>query len=52
MSKKTVLTLQEMKEQGQKITMVTAYDYSGAMLSQKAGRYHTGWGFAPDGNAG
>lgn len=37
MSKKTVLTLQEMKDQGDKITMVTAYDYSGAMLSQKAG---------------
>jgi 3-methyl-2-oxobutanoate hydroxymethyltransferase len=37
MSKKTTLSLQAMKEQGEKITMVTAYDYSSAYLSQKAG---------------
>lgn len=37
MSKRTTLTLQAMKEQGEKITMITAYDYSSAMLSEKAG---------------
>jgi 3-methyl-2-oxobutanoate hydroxymethyltransferase len=37
MSKKTTLSLQAMKEQGEKITMITAYDYSGAMLAEKAG---------------
>lgn len=37
MSKKTTLTLQAMKDQGEKITMITAYDYSSALLSQKAG---------------
>ncbi len=37
MSKGTTLTLQAMKEQGEKITMITAYDYSSAMLSEKAG---------------
>lgn len=37
MSKQTTLTLQKMKEQGEKITMVTAYDYSGATLAQLAG---------------
>lgn len=37
MSKKTTLKLQAMKEQKEKITMITAYDYSSAMLSEKAG---------------
>lgn len=37
MAKKTTLTLQAMKEQGEKITMITAYDYSSALLSEKAG---------------
>jgi len=37
MAKKTTLTLQEMKAQGEKITMITAYDYSSATLAQKAG---------------
>ena len=37
MSKLTTLKLQEMKEKGEKITMITAYDYSGAMLAQAAG---------------
>lgn len=37
MSKQTTLTLQKMKEQGEKITMVTAYDYSSATLAQLAG---------------
>ena len=37
MSKRTTLTLQAMKEQGEKIIMITAYDYSSAMLSEKAG---------------
>ncbi len=37
MAKQTTLTLQKMKEQGEKITMVTAYDYSSATLAQLAG---------------
>ena len=37
MSKKTTVSLQSMKADGEKITMVTAYDYSGAMLAEKAG---------------
>ena len=37
MSKKTTLSLQDMKINGEKITMITAYDYSGAMLAEKAG---------------
>lgn len=37
MAKKTTLSLQTMKENGEKITMVTAYDYSSATLVQRAG---------------
>ncbi len=37
MSKKTTLSLKAMKENGEKITMITAYDYSSATLAQKAG---------------
>lgn len=37
MSKKTTLSLKAMKEKGEKITMITAYDYSSATLAQKAG---------------
>lgn len=35
--KTTVTTLQKMKEEGQKITMLTAYDYSTAKLEDAAG---------------
>ena len=35
--KKTVSTLQQAKENGQKITMLTAYDYSTAKLMDEAG---------------
>lgn len=35
--KNTVITLQQMKEQGQKISMLTAYDYSTAKLEDEAG---------------
>ena len=35
--KNTVVTLQQMKEQGQKISMLTAYDYSTAKLIDEAG---------------
>jgi 3-methyl-2-oxobutanoate hydroxymethyltransferase len=35
--KKTLLDLQTKKEQGQPITMLTAYDYSSAMLVDRAG---------------
>ena len=34
---KTALSLKSMKENGEKITMITAYDYSSATLAQKAG---------------
>ena len=37
MAKITTLKLQEMKDKGEKITMVTAYDYSTACLVEKAG---------------
>ncbi len=37
MAKKTTLSLKTMKENGEKITMITAYDYSSATLAQKAG---------------
>lgn len=37
MSKKTTISLKEMKANGEKITMITAYDYSGASLAEKAG---------------
>lgn len=37
MAKKTTLSLKSMKENGEKITMITAYDYSSATLAQKAG---------------
>lgn len=37
MAKKNVLKLQAMKEQGEKITMVTAYDYPMAYYAQEAG---------------
>ena len=37
MSKKTTLSLKAMKEKGEKITMITSYDYSSATLVQKAG---------------
>ena len=37
MAKKTTLSLGTMKENGEKITMITAYDYSSASLVQKAG---------------
>ena len=37
MAKITTLKLQEMKEKGEKITMVTAYDYPTACLVEKAG---------------
>ncbi|MCR5690699.1 MAG: 3-methyl-2-oxobutanoate hydroxymethyltransferase [Eubacterium sp.] len=35
--KNTVLTLQKMKEEGKKISMLTAYDYSTAKLEDQAG---------------
>ena len=35
--KNTVLTMQKQKEQGEKISMLTAYDYSTAKLMDKAG---------------
>src|SRR5699024_8969432 len=35
--KTTVTTLQKMKEEGKKITMLTAYDYSTAKLEDEAG---------------
>ena len=35
--KNTVITLQQMKEQGKKISMLTAYDYSTAKLEDEAG---------------
>lgn len=35
--KNTVVTFQQMKEQGQKISMLTAYDYSTAKLMDEAG---------------
>ena len=35
--KNTVVTFQQMKEQGQRISMLTAYDYSTAKLQDKAG---------------
>ena len=35
--KNTVLTFKQAKEQGQKITMLTAYDYSTAKLEDEAG---------------
>lgn len=35
--KNTVLTLQKQKEEGNKITMVTAYDYTVARLAEEAG---------------
>lgn len=35
--KKNVLTLQEMKEKGEKITMVTSYDYPMASFAEQAG---------------
>ena len=35
--KKSVLTLQEMKNNGEKITMVTSYDYAMASLAEQAG---------------
>lgn len=37
MAKVTTLKLQEMKDKGEKITMVTAYDYPTACLVEKAG---------------
>lgn len=37
MAKITTLKLQEMKDKGEKITMVTSYDYSTACLVEKAG---------------
>ena len=35
--KNTVLTMQKQKEQGDKISMLTAYDYSTAKLMDQAG---------------
>lgn len=35
--KKTTLTLKQMKEDGEKITMVTSYDYAMGTLAEKAG---------------
>ena len=35
--KNTVVTLQNAKDNGEKITMLTAYDYSMAKLSDEAG---------------
>ena len=35
--KNTVVTLQQMKEKGEKISMLTAYDYSTAKLEDEAG---------------
>ena len=35
--KNTVLTMQKQKEQGEKISMLTAYDYSTAKLMDQAG---------------
>jgi len=37
MAKITTLKLQEMKDKGEKISMITAYDYSTACLAEKAG---------------
>ncbi|MDD3350018.1 MAG: 3-methyl-2-oxobutanoate hydroxymethyltransferase [Eubacteriales bacterium] len=37
MAKVTTLKLQEMKDKGEKISMITAYDYSTACLAEKAG---------------
>ncbi len=37
MAKVTTLKLQEMKNKGEKISMITAYDYSTACLAEKAG---------------
>jgi len=37
MAKVTIQQLKEMKQKGEKITMVTAYDYSQAVLVEKAG---------------
>ena len=35
--KNTVVTIQQMKEKGEKISMLTAYDYSTAKLEDEAG---------------
>ena len=35
--KNTVVTIQQMKEKGKKISMLTAYDYSTAKLEDEAG---------------
>lgn len=35
--KNTVVTFQQMKEKGEKISMLTAYDYSTAKLEDEAG---------------
>lgn len=37
MGKVTIPNLLDMKKKGEKITMVTAYDYSGAVIAEKAG---------------
>ena len=37
MDKITIQKLSKMKEKGEKITMVTAYDYPTAMLVERAG---------------
>ena len=35
--KNTVVTIKQMKEKGEKISMLTAYDYSTAKLEDEAG---------------
>ena len=37
MAKVTIQQLKEMKQKGEQITMVTAYDYSQAVLVEKSG---------------
>ena len=51
--KMTILALQEKKARGEPITMVTAYDYPGALAADRAGLdTHPGRRFAGHGRAG